>query len=263
MKVAMIGVNGKMGRAILAGIIDSANVKIVGAVDIVGVGADISALIGGEPRNIIVENSMEKMIKDKEPDVIIDFTSPKTVKNNVKIALANKVHIIVGTTGLSTDDLEEINSLAKEVSRVAFVVPNFALGAVLMMNFSAQAAKYFPNVEVIELHHDQKLDAPSGTAIKTLEMMAAEREKIHQGNPQEVEKIKGARGGEYQGMRVHSVRLPGYVAHQEVLFGGRGQTLSIRHDSMNRDSFVDGVLLTLNSIGDLQPGLTYGLEKVL
>ncbi|MEG2148642.1 MAG: 4-hydroxy-tetrahydrodipicolinate reductase [Clostridiales bacterium] len=263
MKVAMIGVNGKMGRAILAGIIDSANVKIVGAVDIVGVGVDISALIGGEPRNIIVENSMEKMIKDKEPDVIIDFTSPKTVKNNVKIALANKVHIIVGTTGLSTDDLEEINSLAKEVSRVAFVVPNFALGAVLMMNFSAQAAKYFPNVEVIELHHDQKLDAPSGTAIKTLEMMAAEREKIHQGNPQEVEKIKGARGGEYQGMRVHSVRLPGYVAHQEVLFGGRGQTLSIRHDSMNRDSFVDGVLLTLNSIGDLQPGLTYGLEKVL
>ncbi|MEG2637947.1 MAG: 4-hydroxy-tetrahydrodipicolinate reductase [Clostridiales bacterium] len=263
MKVAMIGVNGKMGRAILAGIIDSANVKIVGAVDIVGVGADISALIGGEPRNIIVENSMEKMIKDKEPDVIIDFTSPKTVKNNVKIALANKVHIIVGTTGLSPDDLEEINSLAKEVSRVAFVVPNFALGAVLMMNFSAQAAKYFPNVEVIELHHDQKLDAPSGTAIKTLEMMAAEREKIHQGNPQEVEKIKGARGGEYQGMRVHSVRLPGYVAHQEVLFGGRGQTLSIRHDSMNRDSFVDGVLLTLNSIGDLQPGLTYGLEKVL
>ncbi|MEG1478860.1 MAG: 4-hydroxy-tetrahydrodipicolinate reductase, partial [Clostridiales bacterium] len=258
MKVAMIGVNGKMGRAILAGIIDSANVKIVGAVDIVGVGVDISALIGGEPRNIIVENSMEKMIKDKEPDVIIDFTSPKTVKNNVKIALANKVHIIVGTTGLSTDDLEEINSLAKEVSRVAFVVPNFALGAVLMMNFSAQAAKYFPNVEVIELHHDQKLDAPSGTAIKTLEMMAAEREKIHQGNPQEVEKIKGARGGEYQGMRVHSVRLPGYVAHQEVLFGGRGQTLSIRHDSMNRDSFVDGVLLTLNSIGDLQPGLTYG-----
>ncbi|MEG1495891.1 MAG: 4-hydroxy-tetrahydrodipicolinate reductase [Clostridiales bacterium] len=263
MKVAMIGVNGKMGRAILAGIIDSANVKIVGAVDIVGVGVDISALIGGEPRNIIVENSMEKMIKDKEPDVIIDFTSPKTVKNNVKIALANKVHIIVGTTGLSPDDLEEINSLAKEVSRVAFVVPNFALGAVLMMNFSAQAAKYFPNVEVIELHHDQKLDAPSGTAIKTLEMMAAEREKIHQGNPQEVEKIKGARGGEYQGMRVHSVRLPGYVAHQEVLFGGRGQTLSIRHDSMNRDSFVDGVLLTLNSIGDLQPGLTYGLEKVL
>lgn len=263
MKVAMTGVNGKMGRAIMAGIIDASNVEIVGAVDMANVGCDLGEIIGGKNRGVAVEKDLAAMLKSKAPDVVIDFTSPKSVKANVITALKNKVHIIVGTTGLTSDDLEEIDALAREMSRVAFVVPNFALGAVLMMNFAAEAAKYFPNVEVIELHHDQKLDAPSGTAIKTLEMMAEAREEISQGHPQETEKIKGSRGGDYQGMRVHSVRLPGYVAHQEVIFGAAGQTLSIRHDSMNRDSFVDGVLLTLRSIGDLSSGLTYGLEKVL
>ena len=144
-----------------------------------------------------------------------------------------------------------------------FVSPNFALGAVLMMDFAARAAKYFPHVEVIELHHDQKKDAPSGTAIKTLEMMAAEREKVQQGQADEMEKIPGSRGGEYEGMRVHSVRLPGYVAHQEVIFGGKGQTLTIRHDSMSRESFVAGLLLSIRSIQDLTPGLVYGLENIL
>lgn len=263
MKVAMTGVNGKMGRAIMAGIIDAPNVEVVGAVDLENVGQDLSSLIGGAERNIKVEADLEAMIKAKGPDVVIDFTSPKVVKKNVLTALQHKVHIIVGTTGLSSDDLAEIDALARKMSRVAFVVPNFALGAVLMMNFAAEAAKYFANVEVIELHHDQKLDAPSGTAVKTLEMMSRVREKVVQGHPQETEKIPGVRGGEYEGMRVHSVRLPGYVAHQEVIFGGAGQTLTIRHDSMSRESFVDGVLLTIRSIGDLSPGLTYGLEKVL
>lgn len=263
MKVAMSGVNGKMGRAIMGGIIDAPNVEIVGAVDINQVGVDISALIGGEMRNLGVEDNLEKMIQGKKPDVVIDFTTPATVKQNAETVLKNKCHIIIGTTGLSENDLAELDCLAKEMSRIVFVVPNFALGAVLMMNFARDAAKYFPNVEVIELHHDQKLDAPSGTAIKTMELMAEEREKREQGQPNEVEKIKGARGGNYEGMHVHSVRLPGYVAHQEVIFGGRGQTLTIRHDSMNRESFVDGVLLALNSINDLQPGLTYGLDHVM
>lgn len=263
MKVAMVGVKGKMGRAILAGIIDAPDVEIVGAVDICGQGADISELIGGKNRGVCIEDNLDTMLAEKQPDVVIDFTSPKVVKNNAVTILKHKAHVVVGTTGLTSEDLAEIDTLAKDVSRAAFVVPNFALGAVLMMNFAVEAAKYFPNVEVIELHHDQKLDAPSGTAVKTMEMMAQVRKEVSQGNPNEVEKIKGARGGEYDGMRVHSVRLPGYVAHQEVIFGGAGQTLTIRHDSMNRDSFVDGVLLALRSIGDLSSGLTYGLEKVM
>ena len=263
MRVAMIGASGKMGRDIMRGIIDETDIEIVGAVDLVNDGMDISDLIGGEPRGIAVESDLATMIETKTPEVVIDFTTPATVMKNIITALEHQVHIVVGTTGLTEDDLDAIDKLAREKERVAFVVPNFALGAVLMMGFAAQAAKFFPNVEVIELHHDQKMDAPSGTAVKTLEMMAAEREKIQQGHPKEFEKIEGARGGAYEGMRVHSVRLPGYVAHQEVLFGGRGQTLTIRHDSMSRDSFVPGVLLALRSIVDLGAGLVYGLENVL
>ena len=263
MKVAMIGACGKMGRDIMRGIMEESDVEIVGAVDVSNEGIDISSLVGGEPRGVVVETDLATMIETKKPEVVIDFTTPATVMKNIVVALEHQVHIVVGTTGLTEENLTAVDKLAREKERVAFVVPNFALGAVLMMGFAAQAAKYFPNVEVIELHHDQKMDAPSGTAVKTLEMMAVEREKIKQGHPKEFEKIQGARGGAYEGMRVHSVRLPGYVAHQEVLFGGRGQTLTILHDSMNRDSFVPGVLLTLRSIGDLAAGLVYGLENIL
>lgn len=263
MRVAMVGASGKMGRDIMRGIMGEADIEIVGAVDIANEGVDISVLVGGPPCGVSVESDLAQMIESKKPEVLIDFTAPAVVMKNIVTALEHQIHIVVGTTGLTEDDLNTVEKLAREKERVAFVVPNFALGAVLMMGFAAQAAKYFPNVEVIELHHDQKVDAPSGTAIKTLEMMAAEREKIQQGHPKEFEKIKGSRGGAYEGMRVHSVRLPGYVAHQEVLFGGRGQTLTIRHDSMSRDSFVPGVLLALRSISDLGAGLVYGLENVL
>lgn len=263
MKIAFIGVYGKMGQSMLNGVIAESDMEVVGAVDREAVGKDIAEIVGGEKRDILIEADLAKMIETRNPDILIDFTTPAVVKNNIDIALRHKKHIIVGTTGLSENELKEIDEKARAVNRVAFVVPNFALGAVLMMNFAASAAKYFPNVEVIELHHDQKKDAPSGTAIKTLEMMAANRKKIHQGQDDEVEKINGARGGEYEGMHVHSVRLPGFVAHQEVIFGGRGQTLTIRHDSMSRESFVPGVVLAIRSLGDLTPGLVYGLENIL
>lgn len=258
MKVAFIGANGKMGKSMIDGVIVEKDMQIVGAVDIEAVGEEISVNSG-----VFIEDDIEKMIQTKDPDVVVDFTSPSIIKQNIMKVLGLKKHIVVGTTGLSTSDLEEIDAEARRVGRVVFVAPNFALGAVLMMDFAARAAKYFPNVEVIELHHDQKKDAPSGTAIKTLEMMAAEREKLRQGQADELEKIPGARGGEYEGMRVHSVRLPGYVAHQEVIFGGKGQTLTIRHDSMSRESFVAGLLLSIRSIRDLTPGLVYGLENIL
>lgn len=263
MRIAFIGAYGKMGQSMMRGVSAAEDIDVVGAVDVSGVGIDIAEIIGGEKRGVLIESDMAAMIGTKQPDLIIDFTTPEAVKKDIDTALGHKKHIIVGTTGLSEDALREIDEKARKANRVVFVVPNFALGAVLMMNFAATAAKYFPTVEVIELHHDQKKDAPSGTAMKTLEMMAREREKIRQGQGDEVEQIEGARGGEYEGMRVHSVRLPGFVAHQEVIFGGRGQTLTIRHDSMNRESFVPGVLLAIRSLGDLTPGLVYGLENVL
>lgn len=258
MKVAFIGANGKMGKAMIDGVIVENDMQIVGAVDINAIGTEIAAESG-----VFIEEDLEKMVKTKDPDIVVDFTSPAVIKQNIMKVLSLKKHIVVGTTGLSPADLEEIDAEARRVGRVVFVAPNFALGAVLMMDFAARAAKYFPHVEVIELHHDQKKDAPSGTAIKTLEMMAAQREKMHQGQADEIEKIPGSRGGEYEGMRVHSVRLPGYVAHQEVIFGGKGQTLTIRHDSMSRESFVAGLLLSIRSIQDLTPGLVYGLENIL
>jgi 4-hydroxy-tetrahydrodipicolinate reductase len=263
MRIAFIGACGKMGQSMMTGVIAEDDMNVVGAVDVNGIGCDISELVGGEKRGVLIEKDMTQMIETKNPDILVDFTTPSVVKKDIDIALNHKKHIIVGTTGLSESELKEIDEKARKANRVAFIVPNFALGAVLMMNFAANAARYFPNVEVIELHHDQKKDAPSGTAIKTLEMMASEREKVQQGQMDEIEKIKGSRGGEYEGMRVHSVRLPGYVAHQEVIFGGRGQTLTIRHDSMNRESFIPGVLLAIRSLGDLTPGLVYGLENVL
>ena len=258
MKVAFIGANGKMGRSMMEGVMAESDIQIVGAADLNGVGNEIAPGSG-----VFIEEDMETMIRTKDPDIVVDFTSPLVIKENVMKVLSLKKHVVVGTTGLSPADLEEIDAEARRVGRVVFVAPNFALGAVLMMEFSARAAKYFPHVEVIELHHDQKKDAPSGTAVKTLEMMAAEREKVHQGVADEIEKIPGSRGGEYEGMRVHSVRLPGYVAHQEVILGGRGQTLTIRHDSMSRESFVAGLVLALRSIGDQKPGLVYGLENIL
>lgn len=258
MKLAFVGAMGKMGRSMMEGVFDEKDMEIVGAVDICGVGKE--AIPGS---GIFVEADIAEMIRTKNPDIIIDFTSPAVIRENIRTVLAMKKHMVVGTTGLTSDELDEIDRDARAACRVVFVAPNFALGAVLMMNFAAQAAKYFPHAEVIEMHHNQKKDAPSGTAIKTLEMMAKEREKIHQGQADEFEKISGARGGEYEGMRVHSVRLPGYVAHQEVIFGGPGQTLTIRHDSMSRESFVPGLVLAIRSIDDQTPGLIYGLENIL
>ena len=178
MRIAFIGACGKMGQSMMQGVIAAEDMDVVGAVDINGFGRDIAEIVGGEKRGVLIEADMAEMIETKHPDILIDFTTPKVVKQDIEIALCHKKHIIVGTTGLSEEELREIDEKARKANRVVFVVPNFALGAVLMMNFAAAAAKYFPMVEVIELHHDQKKDAPSGTAIKTLEMMARERDSI-------------------------------------------------------------------------------------
>lgn len=169
---------------------------------------------------------------------------------------------VVGTTGFSEADLKELQQLTEEKGIGCIIAPNFAVGAVLMMKFAKMAANYFPDVEIIELHHDKKLDAPSGTGLKTAEMIAEVRESKKQGHPEEKELIEGARGADYDGIRLHSVRLPGMIAHQEVLFGMDGQTLTIRHDSYNRASFMSGVKLSVEQVMHIDQ-LVYGLENII
>ncbi len=260
-RVLVNGACGRMGQAVLAAVLADEELELVGAVDIKG-GMDAGELIGKEKSGVVVEEDLVAALADSKPDVMVDFTRPDVVFGNVCTALKAKVSPVVGTTGLSEEQKESIRKLSEEYHTPAFIAPNFAIGAVLMMLMSRQAAKYMPQVEIIELHHDKKLDAPSGTAVQTAQMIAEVRESMKQGHPEEKEKLVGARGAEYDGMHIHSVRLPGYVAHQEVIFGGLGQTLTIRHDSMNRESFMPGVVLACKRVGGLK-GLVVGLDKLL
>ncbi|HEX3015519.1 MAG TPA: 4-hydroxy-tetrahydrodipicolinate reductase, partial [Desulfobacteria bacterium] len=184
------------------------------------------------------------------------------VMDNCKLAIKCRVHPVIGTTGLTQAALDEIHELAECAGTSAFVAPNFAIGAILMLRFAQEAARYFPHVEILELHHDQKLDAPSGTALKTAALIDEVRPQLKQGNPNETEKLAGARGADFNGMRIHSVRLPGLIAHQEVIFGGLGQSLTIRHDAYSRETYMPGVILAIKTVSKLK-GLVVGLENIL
>lgn len=260
-KVIVSGACGKMGRTVLNAVYHEQGLELVGAVDLKP-GDDIGDLISTDKIGIKVKNDLQAVINEVKPDVMIDFTRPSVVFGNACVALKNGVRPVVGTTGLSDENKAEIRRLAEAHHTGAFIAPNFAIGAVLMMKYAQEISKYLPHVEIIELHHDQKLDAPSGTALRTAELISEARKCMAQGHPDEVEKIQGARGAEFDGIRIHSVRLPGYVAHQEVIFGGLGQTLTLRHDSINRDSFMPGVMLAAKKVISLD-GLVCGLENIL
>ncbi|MTV50479.1 4-hydroxy-tetrahydrodipicolinate reductase [Heliobacillus mobilis] len=261
-RVLVCGAKGKMGREVVKAVLGDPGLQLVGAVDPSSAGEDAAVAAGLPPQGVIIYSDLETAIEETKPDVYVDFTNPMAVLENVRVALRHKVSPVVGTTGLSPKDLEEIAERAAASDTGCLIAPNFAVGALLMMRFAREAARFFPHVEIIEYHHDQKLDAPSGTAIKTAELIREERESIRQGHPEEEEKIKCSRGGDFDGMRIHSVRLPGLVAHQEVIFGALGQTLTIRHDSISRESFMPGVLAAIHRIGAYK-GLIYGLEKIL
>lgn len=262
-KVLVSGASGRMGKEVIKAVLSAEDMELVAAIDVKHTGTDVGFLVGLEATGVLISEDLAEAINKTSPNVMVDFTNPQAVLKNVKTALENKVSPVVGTTGFTDEELKEISQLSEEKSTSVFIAPNFAIGAVLMMRFAQEAAKYFPHVEVIEYHHDEKLDAPSGTALKTLEMINEVRSReIRQGHINEYEKIAGSRGGNYAGMRVHSVRLPGLVAHQEVLFGGLGQTLSIRHDSISRESFAPGILLSIRKIGQMK-GVIYGLEKLM
>lgn len=260
-KVLVSGACGRMGQMVVKTVLADKELDLVGAVDIKG-GVDIGELVGAGKCGVTVETDLAAALDASGAEVMIDFTRPDAVFGNVMTALEHKVSPVVGTTGLSEAQLGEIRKKAEKEDIPAFIAPNFAIGAVLLMLMSKQAAKYMPEVEIIEMHHDRKLDAPSGTAAQTAAMIAEVRAEHKQGHPEEAEKMPGSRGADYQGMHIHSVRLPGYVASQEVIFGGLGQTLILRHDTTSRESFMPGVALAARKVRSLK-GLTVGLDKIL
>lgn len=261
-RIIVAGPRGKMGSETVRMINETGHFQLVAAVDSKNAGKQVADLDGLPEIEAPVYDNLENCLADIQADVLIDFTNPEAGRAHTEIALKKGIRPVVGTSGFTEADVAELSRLAEETETGAIIAPNFAVGAVLMMKFSQLAAKFFPDVEIIEQHHDRKLDAPSGTAVKTAEMIAEVRESKRQGHPDESETIQGARGADMDGMRIHSVRLPGLVAHQEVIFGGESETLKIRHDSIHRKSFMSGVKLAVETVVGLNV-LVYGLENIL
>lgn len=260
LRVCVSGAAGRMGLEVAKAVVADPELELAGGADPAASGQSFSSL--GVPSNAVVLANMSECITTAHPDVIVDFTTPDAVMQNIKIGLESRVHMVVGTTGIEPDDLAVFEPLMKERKANLFVAPNFAIGAVLMMRFAKEAAHYFPDAEIIELHHNAKADAPSGTALKTATQIALGRRRAAAGNPAGKEILAGARGAERDATHIHSVRLPGLVAHQEVVFGGQGQTLSVRHDSIDRTSFMPGVVMATKAVAQ-RPGLTFGLDQIL
>lgn len=262
LKVLVAGALGKMGRETVRAVKTSDDLVLAGAVDVKARNKIISDITGDEHDRDAIWPDLEAALESLKVDVVVDFTNPQAVFNNARTVLRHGIPCVVGTTGLNEREIKELERLACDNQTGIAIIPNFAIGAVLMMRFAEEASRYFADVEIVELHHENKLDAPSGTAIKTAEMIEHNRQGTPLAPRGQFEKYPGVRGGQVNGVRVHSVRLPGLVAHQEVLFGGQGQTLSIRHDSYNRESFMPGVILTVQKIVNIR-GLVYGLEHLI
>ncbi|HUR23970.1 MAG TPA: 4-hydroxy-tetrahydrodipicolinate reductase [Acidimicrobiales bacterium] len=258
-RVGVFGAGGRMGSTVCRAIVADPELQLVAAVDPLHAGIDLRGVTGAELRGLQVSPDLESLAR-AEAQVAVDFTHIEAARANLAWCAANGVHAVVGTSGFTPADYEE---LATRFNRSnCFIAPNFAIGAVLMMRFAELAAPYFETAEIIELHHDQKVDAPSGTALHTAERMAA-RSSDWAPDPTTEEVVEGTRGGVAPGgIRIHSVRLRGLVAHQEVLLGTTGQSLSIRHDSYDRASFMPGVVLAVKSVSS-HPGVTVGLDAFL
>ncbi|MDQ0271059.1 4-hydroxy-tetrahydrodipicolinate reductase [Cytobacillus purgationiresistens] len=261
-KIVIAGPRGRMGSEAVKLIEETEGYELVAVLDHKNGGGKLSDFDGFNGVSAPVFTEISGCLQEVKPDVLIDLTTPEVGMHHTKTALEYGVRPVVGTTGFSQENLRELESICHDKGIGAIIAPNFALGAVLMMKFSQMAGKFFDDVEIIELHHDQKLDAPSGTAVKTAEMIAEVREGKKQGHPDEKETIAGARGAEFDGMHIHSVRLPGLIAHQQVMFGASGQTLTIRHDSYNRASFMSGVKLAVDTVLKIDT-LVYGLENII
>ena len=254
--IAITGACGKMGRVIADIVKTRDDCRVSGGVDLT------KEQYSDFP---VVDNIFDLPSK---PDVVIDFTQPDTIFENIKIYMELGVKSVIGTTGLDCEQLNELRELSNAKNTGCFIAPNFSTGAILMMKFAQLAAKYFNNAEILEFHHNQKKDAPSGTAIKTAQLMCETNKNLKLGNCAETELISGARGANYTdnngdgNICIHSVRMPGFVASQEVIFGALGQTLKIRHDSINRECYMDGVLMATKYVFE-NNSFVYGLENIL
>ncbi|WP_066193237.1 MULTISPECIES: 4-hydroxy-tetrahydrodipicolinate reductase [Gracilibacillus] len=261
-KVIVAGPRGKMGSEALRMIEREADLELVACLDHKYEGREIRSFEELPNLDATIYTDITTCLQAVEADVLVDLTTPEFGYLHTKTAIQYGVRPVVGTTGFTDEQLTELTDLAEEEGVGVIIAPNFALGAVLMMQFAKWAAKYFPDVEIIEKHHDNKLDAPSGTAVKTAQLIQEERQAKKQGHPNEKETIPGARGAEFDGMRIHSMRLPGLVAHQEVVFGSAGENLTIKHDSFDRKSFMTGVKLAIDQVMTLDI-LVYGLENIM
>ena len=245
--VAVCGANGKMGQEVIKAVSDSDDMTIVARIDI------------NDGEFVTIKDAKSSV----NIDILVDFTRPDSIYENALYCLNNGIKIVIGTTGLNDAQIAELKKLSKETNTGCLIAPNFSTGAVLMMKFAQMASKYFNNAEIIELHHNQKKDAPSGTAVKTAQMMAEVNENFADGNCAEKETITGARGASaYNNIHIHSVRMPGFMASQEVIFGSSGQTLKIRHDSTDRKCYMGGVLHAIRYVKQ-NNNFVYGLENIL
>ena len=268
--VLVNGAAGKMGREVIRAIAQSEDMSLVGAVDHNPQYQDQDAgeLAGlSEPLEIPITNQFEPMLafaaQEKQPAVMVDFTHPSSIYNNIRSAIAYGVRPVVGTTGLSAEQIGELADFADKASTGCLIIPNFSIGMVLLQQAAVSASQYFDHVEIIELHHNQKADAPSGTALQTAEILAEMGKPFNPAVVEETEKLPGARGSiANEGIRIHSIRLPGLIAHQEVIFGAAGQVYTLRHDTSDRACYMPGVLLAIRKVLLLK-SLIYGLEKIL
>jgi 4-hydroxy-tetrahydrodipicolinate reductase len=263
MRVGVLGASGRMGRASCRAVLGSGDLELVAVVARSSAGTGLRELIAEAPESLQVHATPADLLEAKS-EAVIDFSAPEATMAAARVLLPEGVHLVSGTTGLSPEAMDELGALAGDrANGNAVWAPNFALGAVLTQRFATIAARYYPDAEVIELHHAGKADAPSGTALRTARSMASARDASRSGSVRPGrELVTGARGGEVEGVRVHSVRLPGLVAHHEVIFGGQGELLTLRHDSLDLSSFMPGVLLSVRAVPG-RPGLTVGLEPLL
>lgn len=266
-RVAIAGAGGRMGKEVVKLVLNEPDFELAAAVSPSRAGQDAGELVGMGACGVAVEADLAAAMQRAEregrgPDVLVDFTTPQQALAHTLVALEHRVRPVMGTTGFTPEDIAMLDKRCREIGIGGLIAPNFSIGAILMMKFAQEAAKYFPHLEIIEFHGDQKLDAPSGTAVKTAELVAQSRAHVRQGNPNEHETIPGSRGGEYDGFRIHSVRLPGVFAQQEVVFGAFGQTLKIRHDSYDRAGYMPGVATAIRGVMR-SSGMVYGFEHMM
>lgn len=260
--VGLTGARGKMGREVARTLSKTKDLNLLLAVDIRDNGKSLQTTAGSQVPDILVEEDLTAALTRQKVDVLVEFSHPTTATHHTLIALKNRIPVVIGTSGVSPQEIGLIRESCKKYDTPTLLVPNFAISAVLGMKFAEMAAMWMPQAEIIEFHHDQKADAPSGTAYRTAEVIANARREIYEHPVNEMIKVRGVRGGAVEGIPIHSVRIQGVMAHQDIIFGSPGETLTIRHDVINRGAYMEGVKLAIRRVQELK-GLVIGLDALL